>query len=146
MKAVKSCGVFVMRREPELSFLLMKHADRWDLPKGHVDPGETDLQCALRELHEETGIDAKDIALDDRFEFVTRYSIHEKRYPDRLVHKTLRIYLGWLNRDVKIQASEHLGFEWFKWQPPHRIQKLTIDPLLATVETYLGNRTSSSSP
>ena len=144
MKQVKSCGVFVMRRKPELSFLLMRHADRWDLPKGHVDAGESDLQCAMRELYEETGITARDIQLDDRFEFVTEYTIHEKRYPDRLVHKTLRIFLGWLARNVEIQSSEHLGFEWFEWQPPHQIQEQTIDPLLAKVEKFLAKESDGS--
>jgi hypothetical protein len=38
---------------------------------------------------------------------------------------------------VVIHPSEHLGFEWFKWQPPHQIQELTIDPLLSSVEKYL---------
>mgnify|MGYP003392721589 CR=1 FL=1 len=59
MKEVKSCGVFVMRREPELSFLLLRHASRWDLPKGHVDAGESDRECALRELREETGYEGQ---------------------------------------------------------------------------------------
>ncbi len=54
----KSCGFLIYRNNPARSFLLMRHTDRWDLPKGHVDPNETNLECALRELKEETGIDA----------------------------------------------------------------------------------------
>ena len=139
MIEVRSCGVFVMRREPALSFLLMRHASRWDLPKGHVDPGESDLECALRELREETGIGPEDIDLDDQFQFLSQYQVREPRLAGGIAHKTLRIYLGWLSRDVAIQPSEHLGFEWFKWQPPHHIQTMTIDPLLAAVETHLAN-------
>ncbi len=139
MKEVKSCGVFVIRREPALSFLLMRHASRWDLPKGHVDAGESDLECALRELREETGICPEDIELDDRFQFVTCYQVANERGTGQPVNKSLRIYLGWLKREVPIQPSEHLGFEWFKWQPPHHIQASTIDPLLAAVESHLAN-------
>ena len=29
--------------------------DDWSHPKGKLDPGETDLECALREVLEETG-------------------------------------------------------------------------------------------
>src|SRR3712207_1878473 len=32
------------------------------LPKGHVDPGETPAQAALREVREETGVDAELVA------------------------------------------------------------------------------------
>jgi len=30
--------------------------DDWSLPKGKRDPGETDEQCAVREVEEETGV------------------------------------------------------------------------------------------
>jgi 8-oxo-dGTP pyrophosphatase MutT (NUDIX family) len=43
--------------EPGWQFLLLRHADRWDLPKGLVEPGETPLAAAHRELWEDTGID-----------------------------------------------------------------------------------------
>ena len=64
MAKVKSCGFLVIRNDPNPSFLLMRHADRWDLPKGHVDPGESNKECALRELEEETGITVDDIEVD----------------------------------------------------------------------------------
>jgi 8-oxo-(d)GTP phosphatase len=35
-----------------------KHAD-WSFPKGHVHPGETDVEGALREVEEETGLAAE---------------------------------------------------------------------------------------
>ncbi len=46
LRAVKSCGFLVMK--PDQSFLLMKHQDRYDLPKGHMEVGETEQQTALR--------------------------------------------------------------------------------------------------
>ena len=33
--------------------------DDWSLPKGKVDPGETDEQAALREVREEASLDAR---------------------------------------------------------------------------------------
>ena len=52
MRKLKSCGVIVMRTKPQLSFLLMQHPDRYDLPKGHIEAGEAEWDCALRELYE----------------------------------------------------------------------------------------------
>jgi 8-oxo-dGTP pyrophosphatase MutT (NUDIX family) len=46
LREVKSCGFLVMKADQ--SFLLMKHADRYDLPKGHMEVGETEQQTALR--------------------------------------------------------------------------------------------------
>ncbi len=41
---------------PDGSMLLILRNGRWDLPKGKVEPGETLLLAALREVEEETGI------------------------------------------------------------------------------------------
>ena len=37
---------------------MIRAGSRWSFPKGHVEPGETLLQAALRETREETGIEA----------------------------------------------------------------------------------------
>jgi 8-oxo-dGTP pyrophosphatase MutT (NUDIX family) len=137
MREVMSTGFLVMRRQPGISFLLLRHPDRWDLPKGHVDPGESPADCALRELHEETGIVRQDISIDDRFEFRTRYAVLDRMEPRELAEKTLVIYLAWLERPVEIEVSEHGSHRWFDWNPPHQIQQQTIDPLLAYAETFL---------
>ena len=36
--------------------LMMLRRGRWDLPKGHVEPGESHEEAALREVAEETGL------------------------------------------------------------------------------------------
>ena len=107
MAEVKSCGVIVFRESPQKSFLLMKHKTRWDLPKGHVDPGETEMECALRELVEETGIEAGQIRIDQDFEFRHFYTVNRKN--GDAYDKELVIYLGWLSENVEIEVTEHLG-------------------------------------
>ena len=135
MSDVKSCGFLIVRGQPAREFLLMRHADRWDLPKGHVDPRETEMQCALRELHEETGITATDIEIDDGFRFESHYQVRSKS--DKLLEKSLVLFLARLKREVPLVLTEHVGSQWFPWQPPHNLQARTIDPLLAAVDRYL---------
>ena len=136
MSEAKSCGFLIVRGEPVREFLLMRHVDRWDLPKGHVDPGETEMQCALRELSEETGITANDIDVIDGFRFTMQYPVWAKR-DGRLYNKTLIVFLARLVREVRINPTEHGGYQWFPWNPPHKIQERTIDPLLTAVEDFI---------
>lgn len=114
----------------------MEHANRWDLPKGHVDPGESDLECAFRELEEETGIEASQIRLDSEFTYRQSYRVRSDRGNKVDKEKELIIYLAWLQEDVEIEITEHIGFEWFDWDPPHLIQDQTINPLLEKVEEH----------
>ncbi len=132
----KSCGFLIYRNNPARSFLLMRHTDRWDLPKGHVDPNETNLECALRELKEETGIGADDIRLDEEFKFKHKYLVSNPRYGSGSRKKKLIVYLAELIQEVEIQVTEHAGFEWFEWNPPHDIQERTINPLLKEVASH----------
>ena len=60
----KSCGILAYRlRNGELQVLLGKNGGPfksktpWNIPKGHIEEGESDFQCAAREFHEETGLD-----------------------------------------------------------------------------------------
>ena len=46
LREVKSCGFLVMKSDQ--SFLLMKHPNRYDLPKGHMEAEETEYQTAIR--------------------------------------------------------------------------------------------------
>jgi 8-oxo-dGTP pyrophosphatase MutT (NUDIX family) len=133
---LRSCGVLVYRDEPKRSFLLLKHADRWDLPKGLIDPDESDFDCALRELKEETGIDPKLVEMDKQFRFVHRYPISRQAKKESQRLKELVVYLAKLSGPAKIHVTEHDGYRWFDWSPPHKIQRKTIDPLLAAVEKH----------
>ena len=134
---VFSSGFLLFRKQKQLQFLLMKHSSRWDLPKGHLDPGETKQQAALRELKEETGLQASDVWLDPNFVFENRYWVSYKRNGGKRQLKELTIFLGTLLHDKPILVTEHEGYEWFDWSPPHTIQTETIDPLLEQVGKHI---------
>lgn len=114
----------------------MKHKDRLDLPKGHLDAGETTMQAALRELEEETGICEADIVVEQNFEFRHEYDVSTKKGKRR---KRLTIFLAYLQNEVDILPTEHIGYQWEHWQPGLRLQKQTLDPLLEEVDSFFAN-------
>lgn len=59
MTVVRAAGGVVWRRGPDGIEVVVIHRaryDDWSLPKGKVDPGETDEQAALREVTEEASV------------------------------------------------------------------------------------------
>ncbi len=138
-----SCGILLLRKHKgRKQFLLMKHARRWDLPKGHVDPGETKLECAMREFEEETGIDRSDIKLQKDFRFEEYYEVKNWKGRGENVTKRLVIFLAKLKKGVsgKVVPTEHLDYQWVDWDPPHDIQEKTINPLLSQVTDFQRRR------
>jgi 8-oxo-dGTP pyrophosphatase MutT (NUDIX family) len=56
-KRVEACGGLVINAQEEL--LCIYRNGYWDLPKGKLESGEIYSECALREVEEETGVQAK---------------------------------------------------------------------------------------
>lgn len=54
----------------------------WVFPKGHIDPGETALETAIREVEEEAGISSS--CTDPETSFTTRY--RNSRDEQRQIH------------------------------------------------------------
>jgi mRNA-decapping enzyme subunit 2 len=49
-------GAICINKNGEVLLVRGRLGGKWSFPKGHKKRGESDLQCALRELWEETGI------------------------------------------------------------------------------------------
>ena len=58
MNRENSCGAVVFTRESGgIRYVLVEQrSGQYSFPKGHVEPGETEEQTALREIWEETGL------------------------------------------------------------------------------------------
>jgi 8-oxo-dGTP diphosphatase len=61
---VRAAGGLVLRPAAggtgtEIALVHRPKYDDWTFPKGKLDPGETDEQAAVREVAEETGLDAR---------------------------------------------------------------------------------------
>lgn len=98
------------------------------------------MQTALRELREETGVRAEQLQAEEKFRYMEQYEARYKRFNGERVNKTLVIFLAVLRDPTyKLRLTEHKDCEWFAWMPPHKIQRNTIDPLLARVAEHFAS-------
>ena len=58
-RPVAAAGGIVV--DPAERMLMIRRNGRWDLPKGHVEAGETFAECAVREVGEETGVTGAEV-------------------------------------------------------------------------------------
>lgn len=119
----KSCGVilFYAADSNSVEILLLHYPEgHWDFPKGHVEEGESEIQTALRELEEETGI--KDVRLVDGFREKMHYFFTKKKDG---ISKTVCFFLA-RTSDKTIEIShEHKDFQWLPYEKA--LKKLTFD-------------------
>lgn len=112
----KSAGVIVFRRHHEQGiqyFVMYHHGDYWNFPKGHVEEGETELEAALRELKEESGIE--DIKLIDGWREQMQFMFREKHgaKAGQFIRKDFVLYLAEASENIDARIShEHNGFAW----------------------------------
>ena len=102
MKHEKSCGgVPFTRKDHTVRYLIIRHlGGHWGFPKGHMDPGESETETALREIREEVGLT---VSLLDGFRAEETYLLPNK--PD--TQKTVVYFLAeFAEQPVRIQPEE----------------------------------------
>lgn len=81
-------GLVFRKKADRLEFLLIQDLkDRWSIPKGHVESGETLEQTAVREIGEETGL--KSLKIIDKLDKIHFFY----RLEGKLIFMTTFVFL-----------------------------------------------------
>lgn len=136
-------SVLVVIHTPDLRVLLIERADApglWQSVTGSQDAGETLRDTAIREVREETGLDAEAFKLTDwkmcnRFEIFPRW---RQRYAPGVTHNSEHVFGLRLPTTcaVTLSAREHLNQIWlpfdaaadtcFSWSNAAAIRRLPV--------------------
>lgn len=119
-------SVLVVIHTPDLQVLLLERADHpgyWQSVTGSQNPNETLLQTAVREVAEETGLDAASYPLTalTNWNIQNRYEIYQEwrwRYAPGVTHNTEHVFGLMLSNPlaVTLAPKEHLQYVWLPWQ------------------------------
>ena len=124
---ITAAGGLVVNPSNEILFIYRRK--RWDLPKGKLDPGESIEECAIREVHEETGISILKIVKP----LLTTYHIYVE---NRIVFKTTYWYLMHAEHE-KLNPQLEEGITKAVWVHRNNIQlqlQKTYDSILDLFE------------
>jgi len=124
-------SVLVVIHTPDLQVLMMERAlwqGFWQSVTGSVaHEAERFRDAAVREVREETGLDAtgydlRDWGIENRFEIFKK---HRSRYAPGVTHNLEHVFSLWVPEPlpVTLDPAEHLSF---KWLPFREAAALTI--------------------
>lgn len=119
----KPVSVLVIVYTDDLQVLLLERADHpgyWQSVTGSQDQDETLLQTAIREVKEETGLNALCYELTD-WHMQNQYEIFQEwrwRYAPGITHNTEHVFGLKIPKiaPISIATREHLRFIWLPWQ------------------------------
>jgi dihydroneopterin triphosphate diphosphatase len=116
-------SVLIAIHTADLQVLLLERADRpgfWQSVTGSQHEGETLHETAMRELREETGLDANQYILRDwQTENVYEiFPVWRHRYAPGTTHNTEHVFGLTLPQAMPITVAprEHLQYRWLPWQ------------------------------
>ena len=92
-----------------LGFSTPNGVRRWSLPKGALEPGETPEQAAVREVREETGLDAAIIAKVATIDYWFVWAPDDTRYHKYVHYFAMRATGG----DFSRRDQEAETIDWF---------------------------------
>jgi 8-oxo-dGTP pyrophosphatase MutT (NUDIX family) len=112
-------GVVIREQGSELEVAIIRPHGRslWALPKGHVDPGETPEQTAMREVWEETGLTATLVAPLGEIRYV--YQFRGQRIFKR-VHFFLFHYQAGVLGNIR-HTGQRVEVDEARWVPLARL-------------------------
>ena len=127
MPREKSAGALIFRIAQGKPYYLLLHypssskakEEYWDLPKGHMEEGETEQTTVKREMAEETGL--QDVELVDGFRETIHYWF---KFQGKTISKTVVFYLAKADQEEITISSEHTGYQWLAYADA--LKKLTF--------------------
>jgi len=126
MKKVLSVGGIVF--SPDKKVLLIRNkpikdptVDYWGFPKGHIEEGENLEVCALREILEETGVEAN--IVDKVGE--SRYTTVSIRDGGEIEKTVVMFLMAYISGELKNQEEEVAEAGWFT--PEEALKTLSFD-------------------
>lgn len=123
LKVKVPVSALVLIHTMDLQVLIMERADKagfWQSVTGSIEGDETPYQAAIREVEEETGLDAlaydfKDWHASNTYEIYPhwrhRYAKDVTENVEHLFGLTLPSLM-----EVKLTPDEHIRYEWVDWR------------------------------
>ena len=116
-------SALVLIHTKDLQVLIMERADKadyWQSVTGSLEQDETPIQAAIREVKEETGLDANQFNLQDwqAFNVYEIYPHWRHRYAPGVMENTEHLFGLELPSQlpIKLAPDEHTRYEWVDWR------------------------------